>query len=142
MAQDLRGALVGFCNPLLDISAVVGDDLLAEYKLKANDAILASPEHAPLFQTLIDKYDAKLLPGGSAQNTLRGAQLLLPAGTAVFFGAVGDDDNAQRLRKAAEEAGLRTKYMVNPNVPTGTCALLITGHDRSMVADLKAAETY
>ncbi|KAJ2711895.1 adenosine kinase [Coemansia spiralis] len=142
MAQDLRGALVGFCNPLLDISAVVDDELLAEYKLKANDAIMASPEHAPLFQTLIDKYDAKLLPGGSAQNTLRGAQLLLPPGTAVFFGAVGKDENAQRLQAAAEKAGLRTNYMVNPDVPTGTCALLITGHNRSMVADLKAAETY
>ncbi|KAJ1728511.1 adenosine kinase [Coemansia biformis] len=142
MAQDLRGALVGFCNPLLDISAVVDDDLLAEYKLKANDAIMASPEHAPLFQTLIDKYDAKLLPGGSGQNSLRGAQLLLPANSAVFFGAVGQDENAQRLKAAADKAGLRTNYMVNPDTPTGTCALLITGHNRSMVADLKAAETY
>ncbi|KAJ2785691.1 adenosine kinase [Coemansia javaensis] len=142
MAQDLRGALVGFCNPLLDISAVVGEDLLAEYKLNANDQIMASPEHLPLFQTLIDKYDAQFLPGGSAQNTLRGAQLLLPPGAAVFFGAVGQDENAQRLKAAADKAGLRTNYMVNPDVPTGTCALLITGHNRSMVADLKAAETY
>ncbi|KAJ2653503.1 adenosine kinase [Coemansia sp. RSA 1200] len=142
MSQDLRGALVGFCNPLLDISAVVGDDLLAEYKLKANDAIMASAEHLPLFQTLMDKYDAKLLPGGSAQNTLRGAQLLLPSGSAVFFGAVGDDENARKLKQAAEKANLRTNYMVNKDKPTGTCALLITGHNRSMVANLSAAETY
>ncbi|KAJ2554133.1 adenosine kinase [Coemansia sp. RSA 1933] len=142
MSQDLRGALVGFCNPLLDISAVVGDDLLEEYKLKANDAIMASPEHLPLFQTLMDKYNAKLLPGGSAQNTLRGAQLLLPSGSAVFFGAVGADENAARLKKAADKANLRTNYMVNKDKPTGTCALLITGHNRSMVANLSAAETY
>ncbi|KAJ1782689.1 adenosine kinase, partial [Coemansia sp. RSA 2399] len=142
MAQDLRGALVGFCNPLLDISAVVGDDLLAEYKLKANDAIMASPEHLPLFQLLIDKYDAKLLPGGSAQNTLRGAQLLLPTGSAVFFGAVGADENAAKLKEAADKANLRTNYMVNKDKPTGRCALLITGHNRSMVANLSAGETY
>ncbi|KAJ1878887.1 adenosine kinase [Coemansia sp. RSA 486] len=142
MSQDLRGALVGFCNPLLDISAVVDDDLLNKYNLKANDAILAAPEHVPLFQTLIDSYDAKFLPGGAGQNTLRGAQLLLPANSAVFMGAVGDDENARRLQGAAEKAGLRTNYMVNPEKPTGTCALLITGPNRSMVANLSAAETY
>ncbi|KAJ1850652.1 adenosine kinase [Coemansia sp. RSA 2703] len=142
MSKDLRGALVGFCNPLLDISAVVGDDLLTKYNLKANDAILASPEHVPLFQTLIDSYDAKFLPGGAGQNTLRGAQLLLPANSAVFMGAVGKDENAERLKGAAERAGLRTNYMVNPEKPTGTCALLITGPNRSMVANLSAAETY
>ncbi|KAJ2836607.1 adenosine kinase [Coemansia erecta] len=142
MAQNLRGALVGFCNPLLDISAVVDDSLLAEYKLKANDAIMASPEHLPLFQTLIDKHNALFLPGGSAQNTLRGAQRLLPEDSAVFFGAVGNDENAQRLKGAADKAKLRTNYMVNPTKPTGTCALLITGKNRSMVANLSAAETY
>ncbi|KAI9503792.1 adenosine kinase [Coemansia spiralis] len=142
MSQNLRGALIGFCNPLLDISAVVEDGLLAEYKLKANDAIMASEEHLPLFQTLMDKYDPKLLPGGSAQNTLRGAQLLLPEGSAVFFGAVGADENAKKLKQAAEKAKLRTNYMVNESKPTGTCALLITGHNRSMVANLSAAETY
>ncbi|KAI8321567.1 adenosine kinase-like protein [Martensiomyces pterosporus] len=142
MAQDLRGALVGFCNPLLDISAVANDELLSKYKLKANDAILASPEHVPLFQELIESYDAKFLPGGAGQNTLRGAQLLLPADSAVFVGAVGDDENARRLKGAAEKAGLKTNYMINAEKPTGTCALLITGPNRSMVANLSAAETY
>ncbi|KAJ2355958.1 adenosine kinase, partial [Coemansia sp. RSA 2611] len=142
MAQNLRGALVGFCNPLLDISAVVDEGLLAEYKLNADDAIMASPEHLPLFQTLMDKYNAQLLPGGSAQNTLRGAQLLLPADSAVFFGAVGADENARLLKGAADKAGLRTNYMVNEEKPTGTCALLITGKHRSMVANLSAAESY
>ncbi|KAJ2848952.1 adenosine kinase [Coemansia brasiliensis] len=142
MAQDLRGALVGFCNPLLDISAVVDEGLLAEYKLKADDAIMASEEHIPLFQTLMDKYQAKLLPGGSAQNTLRGVQLLLPEDSAVFFGAVGKDENAAKLKAAADKAKLRTNYMVNPEKPTGTCALLITGKHRSMVANLSAAESY
>ncbi|KAJ2344241.1 adenosine kinase [Coemansia erecta] len=142
MAQNLRGALVGFCNPLLDISAVVDDNLLSEYKLKPNDAVKALPEHMPLFQTLIDKYDAKFHPGGSGQNTLRGAQLLLPTGAAVLFGAVGKDENAQRLQAAADKAGLRTNYMVYAEKPTGTCALLITGKNRSMVANLSAAEKY
>lgn len=142
MAHNLNKALVGFCNPLLDISAVVDDKLLKEFNLEANNAILASPEHLPLFQKLIDSYNAQLLPGGGGQNTLRGVQLLLPPKSAVFVGAVGKDENATRLKNAATKAGLEVNYMVNPEKPTGTCALLITGVNRSMIANLSAAETY
>ncbi|KAJ1850653.1 adenosine kinase [Coemansia sp. RSA 2703] len=73
---------------------------------------------------------------------MRGAQLLLPPDSAVFIGAVGKDENASKLRMAAEKAGLRTEYMVNPAKQTGTCALLVTKKGNSMVADLGAAETY
>lgn len=35
-------------NPLLDIQASNGEDLLKKYDLKANDAILAEEKHQPL----------------------------------------------------------------------------------------------
>jgi len=35
-------------NPLLDMQVNNGEALLEKYKLKANDAILASPTHAPM----------------------------------------------------------------------------------------------
>ncbi|KAJ1720224.1 adenosine kinase [Coemansia erecta] len=73
---------------------------------------------------------------------MRGAQLLLPPGSAVLIGAVGGDENARQLSAAAKKAGLRTEYMVNAAKQTGTCALLVTGKGNSMVADLGAAETY
>jgi hypothetical protein len=39
-----------FCigNPLLDIQVVKGESLLEKYKLKANDAVLASDEQLPM----------------------------------------------------------------------------------------------
>lgn len=47
--QELpEGALVGMCNPLLDIQADVGLDLLDKYGMKQNDAILAEEKHLPL----------------------------------------------------------------------------------------------
>jgi adenosine kinase len=49
--------------------------LLEKYGLKANDAILAGKEHMGLYEDLLNNYDAKLIAGGAAQNTARGAQV-------------------------------------------------------------------
>ena len=50
------------------------EKLLEKYGLKANDAILAEQKHMGLYEELINR-DAKLIPGGAAQNTARGAQV-------------------------------------------------------------------
>jgi adenosine kinase len=49
--------------------------MLKKYGLKANDAILAEKEHLGLYEDLIQNRNAKLIPGGAAQNTARGAQV-------------------------------------------------------------------
>lgn len=51
--------------------------LLEKYGLKENDAILAEEKHMGLFEDLLQNYDAKLIAGGAAQNTARGAQVCL-----------------------------------------------------------------
>jgi len=43
-----EGTILGIGNPLLDISAEVTPALLEHYKLKANDAILATDDHKDL----------------------------------------------------------------------------------------------
>ena len=49
--------------------------MLQKYGLKANDAILAEDKHLGLYEDLIQNRNAKLIAGGSAQNTARGAQV-------------------------------------------------------------------
>jgi len=49
--------------------------MLQKYGLKANDAILAEPKHLGLYEDLIQNRKAKLIAGGAAQNTARGAQV-------------------------------------------------------------------
>ena len=39
--SDLQGAILGMCNPLLDISAEVPLSLLSKYDVTLNNAILA-----------------------------------------------------------------------------------------------------
>lgn len=129
-------------SPPLDIQAFGNDALLEKYGLKANDAILASPEHVPLYEDLLANYDAKLIAGGAAQNTARGAQYMLPDNTVVFLGGVGDDKYAAILRDAVQKAGLRVEYRVDDEHPTGRCGVVITGHNRSMCTDLGAANHY
>ena len=50
--------------------------LLEKYGLKDNDAILAEDKNMGLYDELL-KLDAKLIAGGAAQNTARGAQVCL-----------------------------------------------------------------
>jgi len=49
--------------------------MLQKYGLKANDAILAEEKHMDIYEDLINNRKAKLIAGGAAQNTARGAQV-------------------------------------------------------------------
>ncbi|KAG5970097.1 hypothetical protein E4U58_000752 [Claviceps cyperi] len=129
-------------NPLLDIQAVGDDDLLAKYDLKANDAILAEEKHLPLYEDLLNNYDAKLIAGGAAQNSARGAQYILPPNSVVYLGGAGDDKYSAIMHDAVKAAGLRVEYRVDKEHKTGRCGVVITGHNRSLCTDLGAANHY
>ena len=131
-------------NTPSDIIATGDKALLDKYNLKANDAILTDPttNHLQIYDDLLENYDAKLIAGGGAQNTARGAQYLLPPNSTVYLGGVGDDKYAAILQDANKAAGLRVEYLVDPKESTGRCGVVITGHHRSMVTDLGAANHY
>lgn len=95
-----------------------------------------------IYEDLLNNYSAKLIAGGAAQNTARGAQYMLPPNSVVFLGGVGDDKYAIILHEAVEKAGLRVEYRVDKQEPTGRCAVVITEHDRSMCTALGAANRY
>ncbi|ANB12103.1 adenosine kinase [Sugiyamaella lignohabitans] len=134
--------LLALGNPLLDLQADVDAEYLAKYDLKANDAILIEDKHKPIFDEVMAQPKVHILAGGAAQNAARGAQYLLPANSVIYFGSVGQDKYAELLTKANDEAGVYSNYMVQKDIPTGKCAALITGNDRSLVTDLAAANHY
>ncbi|KAJ0174859.1 hypothetical protein K1T71_009967 [Dendrolimus kikuchii] len=90
-----EGLLVGIGNPLLDISAIVDEELLKKYDMKPDDAIMAEEKHMPLYREIMDKAD-----------------------------------------------GVTVKYQITDEVPTGTCAVLVTGTHRSLCANLSAAQKF
>lgn len=134
--------LVCLGNPLLDLQVEVDEDFLKKYELKANDAILVEEKHLKIYEEVLNKPGLRLLAGGAAQNTARGAQYILPENSVVYFGSVGKDTYADKLIEANKQYGLRTEYQVQENIPTGKCAALITGVNRSLVTDLAAANHF
>ena len=55
---------------------------------------------------------------------------------------MGADAHAEELRKTASQDGVNVQYYVDESTPTGTCAAAIVGGERSLVANLAAANNY
>ncbi|GAA5945192.1 hypothetical protein JCM3775_003692 [Rhodotorula graminis] len=134
--------LLAMGNPLLDMQVVNKPELLDKYGLKPNDAILAEGKQADIYDDLQANYQVEYVAGGAAQNAARGAQYVLPEGSTAYLGAVGSDKLADQLRAANDKEGLHSAYQVVDDKPTGACAVIITGHDRSLCTTLGAAESF
>lgn len=143
MANLRDGLLLGCGNPLLDISATVDEPFLAKYEMLPNNAILAEEKHMPVYNELIEKFNAEFIAGGSVQNSFRVAQWVLQRPkVAVFFGCVGQDKYSEILSEKATGDGVNVQYQFCKDTPTGTCAVLITGTQRSLCANLAAANNF
>ena len=133
--------VLGMGNPLLDISAVVKASMLEKYDLKPNDAILYEKED--IFEELIKDHKVEYIAGGATQNSCRVAQWILEKPKSVaYFGSVGKDEHFNTLKKVASGAGVNVLYQEHAEHPTGRCAVLITGHNRSLVTKLDAANHF
>lgn len=57
--------------------------LSRRYGLKGGDAILASENHLPLYQELVNEYQVSYIAGGAAQNSVRACQVRSTAAEAA-----------------------------------------------------------
>ena len=139
MEEVPEGVLVGFGNPLLDITVVTNEAFLQKYKLDANNAILADESHTPLFEE-VRHMNPDYMAGGATLNTIRVAQWLLQRPKATtFFGCIGCDHNADILKEKSRSVGVHGSFQIYEKKPTGMCAAIITGENRSLVSELGAA---
>jgi len=96
-----------------------------------------------LYEELVNSHQVQYIAGGAGQNAIRAAQWLLQTpNSTIYLGCVGKDENAQKLREEATSDGVNVHYLEDPTTPTGTCAVLITEKERSLVANLAAANNY
>jgi len=139
----MEGAVFSVGNPLLDISATVPKEFFDKYELKTANAILAEEKHLPIYSELVDNHEVEYSAGGAAQNTVRALTWMLKHNNvATYVGCVGDDEYGQQLERVARKDGVNVQYLKDPSVATGTCAALILNHERSLVANLGAANNY
>lgn len=142
-SDNLSAVLFGMGNPLLDISAVVPDSTLDSWGAKLNNAILAEEKHVPLYAQLVKDFPVEYIAGGATQNTIRVAQWMMQTpGATTYTGSVGADSFGEQLRKSASADGVNVLYQVNSSTPTGTCAVLIKDAERSLIANLAAANKF
>jgi len=145
--STFNGVLMGMGNPLLDISSEVGQDMLDKYEVKLDSAILAEEKHQPIYKELVDKYSPQFIAGGATQNSIRVAQWMLKGegkeNATAFMGCVGaNDEYGNKLEECASADGVLTHYMKDESAPTGTCAVLVKDGERSLIANLAAANNF
>mmetsp|Transcript_28968 Transcript_28968/g.55472 ORF Transcript_28968/g.55472 Transcript_28968/m.55472 type:complete len:350 (+) Transcript_28968:70-1119(+) len=141
--QGLKGVLLGMGNPLLDISAVVTQDFLDKWELKMNNAILAEEKHAPMYTEMVEKFDVDYVAGGATQNSIRVCQWMLQVPGAVsYIGSIGKDKFGEEMKKACAKDGVNVQYFECDEKATGTCAVAVKDGERSLCANLSAAEMY
>jgi adenosine kinase len=142
-SSSYEGVLLGMGNPLLDISAVVDDAFLAKYDVQLNNAILAEDKHKPMYDELSSKDNVEYIAGGATQNSIRVAQWMLQIpGATSYMGCIGKDKYGEEMKKNAEAAGVKAHYYEDEAAPTGTCAVCVVGGERSLIANLSAANCY
>jgi adenosine kinase len=140
-----EGCIFALGNPLLDISGEVTPEFLSKYNLKPNDAILAEEKHEPLYQEMIETCNVQYIPGGATLNSIRYAQWLLnnrQPRACTYVGCVGEDEYAKTLTNLCTKDSVNVQFYRTKVAHTGTCAVCVTGHDRSLVANLGAANMY
>eukprot|EP01120_Amphizonella_sp_Union-15-10_P006463 TRINITY_DN2078_c0_g1_i1.p1 TRINITY_DN2078_c0_g1~~TRINITY_DN2078_c0_g1_i1.p1 ORF type:complete len:340 (-),score=78.46 TRINITY_DN2078_c0_g1_i1:54-1073(-) len=137
------GAVLTIGNPLLDIAVVAPDSLFQKYSVVPATACLADEKHEGLYEEIKKFPDVVYTAGGSAQNTARTISWVLgQPGIVTYVGCIGKDENGKKLREVATQDSVNVQYLEDETNVTGTCAVLIKNHERSLVANLAAASHY
>ncbi|KAH9602653.1 hypothetical protein KSS87_016013 [Heliosperma pusillum] len=141
--MEYDGVLLGMGNPLLDISAVVDQDFLNKYDIKLNNAILAEDKHLPMYDEMASKFIVEFIAGGATQNSIRVAQWMLQKpGATSYIGCIGKDKFGEEMKHNVKVAGVNAHYFETDSAPTGTCGVCVVGGERSLIANLSAANCY
>ncbi|CAI9743284.1 adenosine kinase-like isoform X2 [Octopus vulgaris] len=138
-----EGVLLGYGNPLLDITIQGASEFLDKYDLKADAAILAEEKHMPMYDEMLSFKDVEFTPGGATLNAIRVVQWLLEKPHATsYLGCISKDKFGDILEKKAKDAKVNVSFQYTDEAPTGTCGVVVSGSHRSLCANLAAANCF
>lgn len=146
MAEQADSVSVfGAGNALLDISCEVDQAFFEKYGIESGNAILAEEKHMPMYAELAAMDGVQYIPGGATLNSIRVCQWMMKGGetggTTGYVSCISNDDFGTRLKNGCTKEGVKTSFDTSTE-PTGTCAVAIQGGERSLVANLSAANKY
>ncbi|KAK0585701.1 hypothetical protein LWI29_032669 [Acer saccharum] len=92
---------------------------------------------------MTSKSNVEYIAGGATQNSIKVAQWMLQIpGATSFIGCIGKDKFGEEMKKDSKNAGVNVQYYEDESSPTGTCAVCVADGERSLVANLSAANCY
>ncbi len=135
-------SVYGICNPLMDMVVYAGFDVLAALGATAGTMnLIDEPTRARLLEQVTV---AKMVPGGSAANTLRGLAWL-SGGTIdqpLYAGAIGRDEIGGLYERQLRVLGVEPR-LVRKAGATGTSTIIVTpDHERTMFTCLAASRSF
>jgi len=137
--------LVSFGNPLLDIIVEEqwASKLTEKHKFQKNIAQEVDTIAEGIYEEVVKIPGTLLCGGGCALNTVRVYQWLAQKPhQAAVLGGVGADQGGKILQKFLANAGVYSRLAEQVNHPTGHCIALVQGAERTLVANLGAANHY
>jgi len=136
--------LAAFGNPLLDIIVREGcEGLVEKYGLARNIAQEVDTIKTGLHKEVSQRSNLEYSGGGCALNTARVFQWLSPApSSAVFLGGLGKDDSGAVLESLVNSDAVLTAFAKQEDLPTGHCIALVEGAERTLAANLGAANKF
>ena len=130
-------SVIGIGNPLLDTTVVVEDAFLDQHAFARGGMHLIDAEASDLLLERIRALNPARTPGGSVANAL--ASVVSLGGSALFMGAIGDDEQGTAYEQLLEGIGIRSS-LARIAVRQGVCTVLITPDgERTMATHLGAA---
>ena len=141
--------LAAFGNPLLDIIVPDQEGLLVEtFGLQRDIAQEVDTLEIGLYDRVSQQEEeeeevVEYSGGGCALNTVRVFQWLTGVRhSSIFLGGLGRDRSGDLLQDLVEADGVKTGFAVQPDLPTGHCIALVRGAERTLAANLGAANSY
>ena len=136
-----------FCNPILDITQ---DDqesvLLNKYNLTIGMATLATPEQIPIINEIFGMSTHTDSLGGSALNSSRALAYWMNKnggpGKVMYMGGIGKDNIGTLMKEKVKAAGVDGNFAESDDTPTGCCACVVVGSERTLCVNLGAAKKY
>ena len=130
----------GVGNALVDIQARVADSLLTELQLDKGIMTLVDDKQQASVLGSLGGLPLNRCAGGSAANTIVAVADF--GGRAAYVGKVGDDEIGEFFLADMRKLGVEIDVDPASDIPTGTCAILITEDaQRTMLTNLAATTT-
>lgn len=135
--------ILGICNPLLDLVAIVDNYFFEKYKItKSVTAIYEDGIHNGIYDEISKIPTCRKKPGGSTQNSIRIAQALCDSKMqCAYLGGIGNDEHGRILKELMATNGVQCVYNESNELATGVCACCVDldTRDRAMITQLSAA---